>query len=440
METASAAGQPDPENYCIQLLMVPQEQQATDIGDDPTDDSFLLPGPNDGMNSPMDNGMDGMDDNMEDMEDDEDMMPGNMAEGDSFAGYTSVLDVPVSVNVSQKARYESNEFRDRFVQSRYAKHPLRLAIQEIKSGEIAVFEGYSGTVLNIAHNWSNGHYRVLKAAFDEGKTLDIGKLSQYSGYFGEGDYIGGMMGGAMNKMRGMAQGAKNMMGGGNQQPSSHTGQAVKTAQEALMVLQRMGINARDRVQVVIKAAGQNRVLKGIATEVAMQIQQQATAAVVGVVIVQATRMAMASGNQNQQQMNNNQEDYSEMVTKEDLEKAEQKIKDLENRLAQSEYEEKVRSLTLVPGTPEELAKQLVVLQSNVGETAVTEQLRSWNAEQYNAESSQFGESLLEAVGGVQASSFEEYVNTYMEAHPNASRIDAFKSVGKAHPELRESEV
>ena len=454
METASAAGQPDPENYCIQLLMVPQEQQATDIGNDPTDDSFLLPGPDDGMNPPMDNG--GMEPPMgegmpvPDPEEDEEPIPGQMSE-DSFKGYTQVLNDIVKVSVARKAKFENSKFQSAFIYSEYAKNPLRLAVQDIQTSQVAVFEGYCGTVLSAAHNWANGDYLILKAAFDEKNELDVVDLPLLSADYTEGEYIVGTLGTVASRVGGIARGAKSLLGKGSAPAASAGQNVVKTAQEVLTSFMRMGIKPIDQVRVMVRGVqGQSQNFMGVAQQVAMQIQQF-SARTGGVIIERASRVSAVAGRGSAAVQGGSpapggtrfEEGKSEgktMTTPTKEEVLNKRIEELEARLAVSEYTEKVKELTSIPGTVEELAKQLVVLQTNVGETAVTEQLRSWQAEQSNADSAQFGESILESVGGIQASSFDEFVGKYMEAHPEATRREAFLKVGKEHPELREYEV
>ena len=426
METAAAAGQPDPEAYCTQLLFVPEQAQA-EIEPGP-DDLDQLPGPE--MMTPPE----------EPEEEEEDMMMASM----SFDSLTFVLDDVVKVSIDRKHHYETETFKSTFTSSQYAKHPLRIAVKDIKKNEVVVLDGYCGTVLDIAQTWATGDYEVLSAAFDGKRTVRFDAINDFVADFTQGNYIMGSLASGVGGMaRAVGQRGMNAVKGsanaGGQQGM------VNSARDALAFMQRMGVQATDQVMVAVRAGSAGvQQLKGVAQQVAMQIQQLA-ARTGGVMIerVQKTSAGLRTSTPPRQGTSpspgiSENTGYSEEENKM-LKKLEQEVIDLRARLAQSEYMEKVTGLSVVPGTPEQLAGQLVKLGQTSGDDAVREQLRSWQAEQYNAEASSLGESLLEAGPGLLGGSFEEHIQLYMKDNPETTRRQAFMAVGKEHPDLRKGE-
>lgn len=452
METAAAGGQSDPEGYCAQLLKVPEQEQALS-NDDPMNDSGLLPTPENGTPLPEQTTeptpqMPGPPDE----EPDDDMM--NMSE-DSFKGLTPAIDNKVALDIKREGYNDYLMLRSAFANCDLAKHPLRIAVMDKPTKQVAVFEGYCCTALDAAYSWATGEYELLKACFDEKRDVDLAALTDITGTFNEGEYIVGAIGTASSRLAGIGRAAQRIMGRGGQAATGAGGQVVNRAQDVLMVFQRMGIQATDRVTVMARGVqGGSQQFAGAAQQVAMQIQQFA-ARTGGVIMDRIQKASGAVGPASQAvpsgagagggftepsdnkegQMTTPQVDEKDKVIKEQADR----INALEARLNRSEYMEHTKELSLVQGTPEELADKLVTLRNAAGEEAATEQLRSWKAEQENSEVSQFGESILDAVGSPNADSFEGHVSKYMEDHPDASRREAFIAVGKAHPELRDRE-
>jgi len=120
----------------------------------------------------------------------------------------------------------------------------------------------------------------------------------------------------------------------------------------------------------------------------------------------------------------------------ELQKANDKIADLTKRLdsqtALSAWKEKTAKFTSIPGTPTEHAVKLADIESKAGKEAADDQFAALEAA--NNLAVEAGK-VIGTTRSAGPTDFDNEVQKYMDAHTEATKVQAIEAVSKSHPDL-----
>jgi len=120
----------------------------------------------------------------------------------------------------------------------------------------------------------------------------------------------------------------------------------------------------------------------------------------------------------------------------ELQKANDKIADLTKRLdgqtALSAWKEKTAKFTSIPGTPTEHAVKLADIESKAGKEAADDQFAALEAA--NNLATEAGK-VIGTTRSAGPTDFDNEVQKYMDAHTEATKVQAIEAVSKSHPDL-----
>ncbi|MBU0598780.1 hypothetical protein KKF61_07410 [Patescibacteria group bacterium] len=110
-------------------------------------------------------------------------------------------------------------------------------------------------------------------------------------------------------------------------------------------------------------------------------------------------------------------------------------KSLTQKIRIQEFKEKTATLSIIPGTPEELATRLVKLEGALGTEEANSLLSTWQAVQKAAQDAKITGALLSSKDGGGDDSFMGLVAVRMKEHPDESKAQAIKMLMRERPEL-----
>lgn len=97
--------------------------------------------------------------------------------------------------------------------------------------------------------------------------------------------------------------------------------------------------------------------------------------------------------------------------------------------------ETAKKFTAVPGKPEDIAMELTDLEEKAGKSVADKAIQAYQKAQDAADAAALTMPKGKSKPGAKAQEFEGEVLKYQKEHPNTTRADAIKSVGKARPDL-----
>lgn len=127
------------------------------------------------------------------------------------------------------------------------------------------------------------------------------------------------------------------------------------------------------------------------------------------------------------------ESFSTGQFAEKLQAAENKVASLERDKRVAQFKERVGGLTVIEGTPDKLAEELVIIQEKMGSEAADRTLSQWKQTQKFAEQAGIMARIGTARGGEGKSAIEVEMEQWLKDKPNKTMADAYAWAKETKP-------